>query len=506
MLRLSLLALLAGCAATPVRAPAPPAALPPLDPDAAHAAARATAHGAMEGLAARARAPGPLEVAYAEVAAQIADAARADRGAYEKLAYLTDHIGNRLAGSVGLEEAIVWAQKALAADGHENVHAERVLVSHWVRGEEAAEIVSPIRRPLVLLGLGMSPATPRAGVTAPLLVVHDFAELDRLGDAVRGKIVLFDHPMPPFAPTEGPHYDETVKYRSEGPPAAAKLGAVAALVRSVTAHSLRSPHTGATQHPPKHPTVPSAAVSVEDAELLGRLAAEGEVRLHVTLRPKLLPDAPSANVVAELRGRERPDEVVLIGAHLDSWDVGQGAHDDGAGVATVMQALTTLRRLGLTPRRTVRLVLFTDEEITRAGGDAYALEHAGELPQMVAAFESDEGGFAPRGLSVSVDDATRPLMLRRLGELAELLGPIGAGRAFGDGSGTDLVPLRAAGVPTFELVTDRSHYFDYHHTQADTLDKVVPAELALDVAAAATFIYVLADMPDPMPRTPGVPE
>src|SRR5262249_1861525 len=268
--------LLVGCASA-----APPPAAPPPAPKAPPPAAPAAPVAAVPAVPA-APARGPLATTHGATAAKILAAAREDRGAYAKLQHLTDHIGNRLSGSKALEDAIAWAQEAMVADGHENVHAEKVMVPHWVRGEESAEIVSPIKRPLVMVGLGMSPGTPKKGITAPIVVVKDFDELDALGDKARGKIVVYNHVMPPYSPTEGAHYGETVKYRGDGPPHAAAKGAVAVLIRSVTAKSLRTPHTGTTNVKKEIPTVPSAALTPEDAELLARLAREGEVAVHLS--------------------------------------------------------------------------------------------------------------------------------------------------------------------------------------------------------------------------------
>jgi len=489
--------LLVGCAsaAPPPAAPPPAPKAPPTAPPVAAAPAQPTPP-----------ARGPLATKYGDTAAKILAAARADRGAYAKLQHLTDHIGNRISGSKSLEDAVAWAQEAMKADGHENVHAEKVMVPHWVRGEESADIVAPIKRPMVMVGLGMSPGTPKKGITAPIVVVKDFDELDALGDKVRGKIVVYNHAMPPYSPTEGAHYGETVKYRGDGPPHAAARGAVAVLIRSVTAKSLRNPHTGTTNVKKDVPTVPSAAVTIEDAELLARLAAEGEVVVHLSMGARTLPDAPSANVVGEIRGREKPDEVVVIGGHIDSWDVGQGAHDDGAGIVTMMQALTTIRKLGLQPRRTIRVVCFTNEENGLAGGRGYASQHADELGKTVAAIESDSGGFAPIGISANIDDAHGDAARAILGDVVSLLEPIHATRLELGGSGADVSPMVApGGVPTLGLMVEGSRYFDYHHSPADTLDKVDPDDLALDVATVATVAFILADMDGTLPRGEGRP-
>ncbi len=439
----------------------------------------------------------PIADQYREVAGKIIAAAEADQGAWEKLRYLTDRIGNRISGSRSLEQAVEWALAAMKADGHEEVRAEKVMVPHWVRGAESAALVAPVERRLALIGLGGTVATPPGGLVADVVVLRDFAELDALGAQVKGKIVLFDVAMPAYTEEKGSGYGETVEYRTHGPARAAALGASAVLIRSVTARSLRSPHTGTTLYEEGKKRIPAAALSVEDAELIGRLAASGEpVRIKLVLSGRHLPDAASANVLAELRGREKPDEVVVIGAHLDSWDVGAGAHDDGAGVAIVMEALTVLRRLGLTPRRTIRVVLFTNEENGLRGAKQYAADHAAELARHVMGLETDSGGFHPRGFEVQGSEQA----VRQVADIASLLEPIGATRTKAGHAGSDVGIMESAGVPLLGLSVEGSRYFDYHHSEADTLDKVDPRDLARDVAAVAVVSYVAADMPEPLAR------
>jgi carboxypeptidase Q len=432
---------------------------------------------------------------YRDTVNKIVTAAHADREAYRKLSYLTDRIGNRLSGSAALGQAVAWAAKTMKEDGHE-VRTEAVMVPHWVRGVEAAEITAPITRSLHVLGLGGTVATPKAGITAPVVVVHDWAELDARREAVKGAIVLYDVAMPKWSEDKGSGYGQTVEYRGRGASRAAKYGAVAALVRSVTAHSLRTPHTGGMNYEDGVAKIPALAVTVEDSTLIARLAAQGPVTVHVRADGQTLPDVESANVIGELRGRERPEEFVVIGGHIDSWDVGQGAHDDGAGAVTMMQALTTIRKLGLHPRRTIRVVLFTNEENGLRGGRAYAKDHAAELPNTVLAVESDSGGFAPRGFSVQTKPEVQDRVKARVADVAALLGKISATRVIAGHGGADIGPMVPAGVPTVGLDTDGRTYFDIHHTEADTLDKVDPQELADDVAAVAALAYVVADMPE----------
>jgi len=486
--------MLIGCAPAPApRTPAPVAE--PRSSGAAAAPAPAVVASAPQVSPAAPPAGGALAEQYREPVARIIAAARADRGAYQKLSHLTDRIGNRLSGSPALDRAIAWAAQAMKEDGHD-VHTEKVMVPHWVRGVEAAEITQPVARPLHVLGLGGTVATPRAGITAPVVVVHDWAELEAKQAQVKGAIVLYDVAMPKWTEDKGSGYGETVEYRGRGPSRAAKLGAVAVLVRSVTAHSLRTPHTGATVYDDAAPKIPALAVTVEDAALIARLAADGPVAVHVRADDQTLPDAVSANVIGELRGSAKPDEVVVIGGHLDSWDVGQGAHDDGTGVVTMMQTLTTLRRLGLVPRRTIRVVLFTNEENGTRGGRAYAKDHAAELASTVLAVESDSGGFAPRGFSVQARPEVVERVKARVAEIASLLAPITAMRVITGHSGSDVGHMMPAGVPGIGLDVDNRTYFDIHHTDADTLDNVDPAALADDVAVVAALAYVVADMPD----------
>jgi carboxypeptidase Q len=439
--------------------------------------------------------PTPLADRYRETVDKLVATAHADRGAYRKLAYLTDHIGHRLSGSPELERAIAWAAQTMKADGHD-VHTEKVMVPHWVRGVESAQLTAPVARPLTVLGLGGTVGTPQGGVTAPVVVVHSWAELDARQAAVKGSIVLYDVAMPKWTEDNGSGYGETVEYRGKGASRAARYGAVAVLMRSVTAHSLHTPHTGGVRYEEGATKLPALAVTVEDSTLIARLAAEGPVTVHVRVDDQMLPEAESANVIGELRGRERPDEIVVIGGHIDSWDVGQGAHDDGAGTVTMMQALTTIRKLGLVPRRTIRVVLFTNEENGTRGGRAYAKDHAAELAKTVLAVESDSGGFAPRGFSVQAAPAVQDRMKARVADITSLLRPINASRVTVGHSGADIGPMGPAGVPLIGLDTDGRTYFDIHHTDADTLDKVDPAALADDVAAVAALAYVVADMPD----------
>ena len=432
------------------------------------------------------------------VSGRIVRAALGQGRAYEKLAYLTDRIGPRLSGSEGLERAVRWTAEEFRRDGLDRVWTEPVMVPHWVRGEETSRIVSPVQHPMATTALGMSVPTPEGGVSGEVVEVSSFEELKALGARVQGRIVLYNKPVLTNG-GEKDGYGSAVGLRGSGAIEAAKLGAVATLIRSLGTASFRLPHTGAMRYDENVTRIPSAAISTEDADLIHRLLAAGEsVRVHLVLGCQTLPDAPSANVLADLPGRERPEEIVLIGAHLDSWDLGTGAIDDGAGVAIVMETMRLLTSLGLTPRRTIRAALFTNEENGLGGGRAYAEVHADELPRHVAAIETDSGGASPQGFGVSAGEGAVEIVR----SIAAALDSIGAGEISPGGGGADIGPMKPAGVPLLGLRQETTHYFDYHHTAADTLDKVRPDELARNVAAMAVMAYGLAEREEPLPRLP----
>ncbi|MCH7702872.1 MAG: M20/M25/M40 family metallo-hydrolase [Planctomycetes bacterium] len=447
---------------------------------------------------------GSIADRYRPAAKRIIDAALAGNDAYNKLEQLCDGIGNRLSGSPQLKRAVRWAAAAMTADGQENVRLESVMVQHWVRGTELLMMNEPREAFMPMLGLGGSVATPPEGITADVVSVADEKALDALGEAVRGKIVLFNYPMPPFDPETGSGYGAAVRYRGGGAQMAAKYGAVACLVRSCTAKSFQSPHTGGMKYGDAETKIPTAAITIEDAARITRLQARG-VSVNVTLKmeAKMLAPAPSANVIGELRGTTYPDEIVVIGGHIDSWDVGQGAHDDGGGCVTAMEAINVLRRLNMIPQRTIRVVLWTNEENGLAGGKQYAIDHADELSNHVAAIESDGGSFAPIGYSIACnDEARQATAVKQMGEILSLLAPLGATKVETGHSGADVGPLKGQGVITMSHMVDMSTYFDYHHTHADTLDKVDPEELSQNVAVMATVAYILADMPGRLGEDP----
>jgi hypothetical protein len=427
-----------------------------------------------------------------DVAQRLVGGALSDGVAYARLSELTDTIGPRLSGSPGAEAAVKWALQRFQQDGLA-AHLEKVIVPHWVRGEERGEILASsfaVAHPLALTALGGSVGTPQGGIVGEVIEARSLEEIAALGQSARGKIIFLNHTM-----GEKGGYGDFVGLRTHGPSEAGKVGAAAVLLRSLATASLRSPHTGATNYDLGAPKIPGAAVSVEDAELIHRLLQRGTVTVKLVLGSRSLPEVESANVIAEVRGREAPDEVVLLGAHLDSWDLATGATDDGAGVAIVMEAGRLIAKER--PRRTVRIVLFMNEENGLAGGKGYAAAHQAELVNHVAALEADSGGGRPLGVSVHAGEAGAAQLRPWLTTLALL----GIAEAIdGEAGGADLGPLGPFAVPMISLQQDSSHYFETHHSAADTLDKVQPETLAKTAAAVALVAYALAEMPKPLPR------
>jgi carboxypeptidase Q len=437
---------------------------------------------------------------------QLQKAALASDYAYRQLAHLTDSIGPRLSGSPQAQAAVEYVAGEMRRLGCE-VKLEKLSVPHWVRGEETAALVQyPGQAPgttqkIVLTALGGSVATPAKGLTAELVVVNNFDELTALGrEKVAGKIVLFNARFDRQMAAEGfggEAYGQAVAYRAGGPTAAARLGAVAALNRSAGGAEFRLPHTGLTFYAPDVPKIPAAAVAAEDGDLIARLAAQGPVRMELVLTPRQLPDAVSYNVIADLKGSEHPEQLVLVSGHLDSWDLGTGAIDDGAGVVVAMQTLQLIKQLGLHPKRTIRFVAWMNEENGVVGGQTYAKDYTGDLANHFAAIESDRGAGHPLGIEIKAKRDALPL----LAPMAGVLKSSGAGLLkLTDETETDITPIADLGVPAFGLWQDTRTYFDYHHTAADTLDKVVPRELAENAAVMAVLAYTLAGIPQQLPR------
>jgi carboxypeptidase Q len=416
--------------------------------------------------------------------------------AFEHLAYLSDNIGPRLSGSKNADVAVKWTTQQLRSWGLDTKN-EAVMVPRWVRGAERARLLSHNDQKLAITALGGSIATPAEGISAEVIEVTSFEQLAELGRAkIKGKIVLYYSQMDMALVERGQAFDayaKAVVFRGSGASRAAEFGAVAAVVRSVATGSLRTPHTGAMNYDAKFPKIPAAALATEDADLVHRLLAKGEkVRMHLVLTPRTLPDVQSANVIAEIRGSERPGEIVLLGGHLDSWDLGTGAIDNGSGVAMVMETMRMLKELGIKPKRTIRGVLFMNEENGLRGGKKY-FENAArreELHRHIAAIETDAGAATPTGFITTLEGRDLERMRARLRVLDRIV-PMtySSSRQIG----ADTSPLTDAGVPGFGLVPNPRHYFDFHHSAADTLDKVDPKSLAQNTAALAALAYILSE-------------
>ncbi|GAA3747479.1 M20/M25/M40 family metallo-hydrolase [Terriglobus aquaticus] len=461
---------------------------------------------------------GPITAKYQADASKILAAAAADNDGYTALTYLCDHIGNRNSGTPQLNTAVQWGAELMRKAGLENVTVQPAMVPHWVRGHESAEILSPdlhgMPRKLHMLGLGMSVGTPAQGITAPVIFVHTFDELDALPpDSIKGKIVVYN---------PGWHgYGVGSLYRTTGASRAAAKGAVAMLVRSATGLVEQTPHTGTLRYDEKQPKIPAAAISPEDALLIERLAKDGTVSVHLQMDAHQEADVQSGNVVGEIRGSEKPNEVVVLGGHIDSWDVGQGAQDDGSGIMAAYAAVKLIHDLGLKPKRTLRLAFWVNEENGGAGGRAYRDSVAKNIKDQVAAMEMDDGAEAPLGIGYTVIartpgrrapsmqqmmrqgpppfnmDALTPEQKQAFNtvqQIAALLQPIGADKVFPAGGGSDIGPIVALGVPSLAPITVAEHYFDWHHTEADTLDKVNLADFRKDIGLLAVTTFVLADM------------
>jgi carboxypeptidase Q len=435
-----------------------------------------------------AQAPEAIPAKYADIANRIIAAAQADSaGAWNRIAELTDRFGHRLSGSKALEDAIVWTAATMEKDGLANVKREKVMVPHWVRGTESLELVAPRRQLLPMLGLGGSIATPAGGITAEVMVVANFEELTQRASEAKGKIVLYD--------AEWRDYGFNGSFRRLGAIAAAKAGAVASLARAAGPYSMRTPHTGNMSYDSTVTKIPHASVTSEDAMMIRRMINRGEkVRVTLTMSAQMLPDAESHNVMGELRGREKPEEIVVMGGHIDSWDVGQGAMDDAGGVVIAWEAIRLLKKLGLTPRRTIRAVGWTNEENGGRGGPAYRDAHQNEVHQL--AIESDGGVFSPLGFGFTGSPAARAIIT----SIGSLLNPINAGTIEASGGGADIAAIMATGVPGMGLNVDGTRYFWFHHTDADTPDKLDRAEVQRCVAAMAVMAYIAADIEQGLPR------
>ncbi|MFL6193072.1 MAG: M20/M25/M40 family metallo-hydrolase [Thermoanaerobaculia bacterium] len=420
--------------------------------------------------------------------------------AFEIVRSLTVEAGPRPAGSKALNDAVAWGLRTMKELGFSNVRAEKVTVPHWVRGQESGEIVAPYPQPVVLAALGGSVGTPEKGIEAQVIEVPSLDAVDKLDPAqVKGKIVFYNVKME--RAKDGSGYGRAVGVRGAGASRAAKLGAVAVLIRSIGTDNNRTPHTGAMRYQDGIAKIPAAALSIPDAEMLAaQIASKKPVTFRLKLGARMLPDVETANVVGEIPGREKPEEIVLLGCHLDSWDLGTGAIDDGAGCAIMMEAARRIGQLPVKPRRTVRVVLFANEEFGLSGAKAYAEVHKAELPRHVMAGESDFGAAKVYELSSRVDAGS---LLGPVAEIAGIIAPLGISQGDNDSEGgADLTPMAPAQVPILALAQDGTYYFDFHHTSNDTLDKINPTMLDQNVAAWVAVAYAVADMPGTLGRPP----
>ena len=412
-----------------------------------------------------------------------------DSLAYNRLSYLCDVFGPRLSGSKNLEKAIDWIIKEMKSDGLSNVRGERVKVPTWIRGDESLKILVPFEKELNMLGIGGSISTAKGGIRGEVIVVDSFDSLHKIRDKVKGKIVLYNVPFTT--------YGETVQYRYDGPNYAAKYGAIASLIRSVGTAPMNTPHTGTMGSYKALKKIPHAAISMEDAMMISRLYKRGqEVVVKLNMEAKFVSDRWSRNIIAELIGSTYPDQVIVLGGHIDSWDVGQGAHDDGGGCIAAWRAVTLIKDLGLRPKRTLRIVLWTNEENGGRGSKNYRDEHYSELENHILAIESDGGVFTPKGFGFTGSIDARKIIFN----ISNLLDPIGAGKITKGGRGADIATLNDEGVPVMSLNVDDSRYFWYHHTNADTFDKINFNEFNNCIAAMAIMGYVVADMDERLPR------
>ena len=426
---------------------------------------------------------------YVETSLKIISKSLTDSTAYNRLGYMCDTFGPRLSGSKNLENATNWILKEMKNDGFENVRGEKVAVPTWIRGKESATLLRPFKKELSMLGLGGSIATPRGGLKAEVIVVNDWDELESRSNEVPGKIVLFNAPFT--------SYGETVAYRYSGASAAAKHGAVASLIRSIGPWSMNTPHTGVMAYKDEVQKIPHAALTMEDAMMLSRIHDRGDkIIVKLDMNARMVADRWSQNVLGEIKGSIYPDEVVVVGGHIDSWDVGQGAQDDGGGCIAAWEAVRLIKELGLKPKRTIRCVLWTNEENGGKGNKGYRDMHMDEMDKHVLAIESDGGVFSPKGFGFSGNDSARKIVE----EIHALMKPIGANTISEGGRAADVAPLNDEGVPVMSLKVDGSKYFWYHHTNADTFDKVDFNEFNRCVAAIAIMAYVVADLDEPLPR------
>ena len=413
----------------------------------------------------------------------------ADSQGYNRLGEMLDTFGPRLSGSTNLEKTLEWIKSEMKKDGLDNVRGEDVMVPKWVRGMESAVMTSPWKKDLAILGLGGSVGTGPRGISGEVFVVNSFEDLKLRAKDAKGKIVLYNVPFTT--------YGETVQYRYRGASEAAKVGGIASLIRSVGPYSMNTPHTGTSAYEEDVKKIPHAAITLEDAAMMGRMADRGlTIKVSLYMEAKSYEDVLSQNVMSEIIGSEYPEEIIVLGGHIDSWDAGQGAHDDGGGCVAAWQAIKLIKDLGLKPKRTIRAVMWTNEENGLRGGEAYRDAHFNNLDNYILAMESDAGVFKPSGFGFTGSDEA----LKILQDIGTLLKRIESGEITKGGGGADIGPIMREGVPGMGLKVDGSKYFWYHHTPADTFDKVDKDEFNRCVATMAVMAYVVADMDDRLPR------
>lgn len=425
-------------------------------------------------------------------AASLIEEALANPSGFDRLTYLVDTFGPRLSGSKNLENSIDWIVGEMKKEGFDKVWTQPVKVPHWVRGNESIMLNAPIKRNLPMLGLGGSIGTPESGISGRVIVVNNYEELVERSEEINGNIVLFNIPFTT--------YGETVNYRVNGAVEAARHGAIASLISSVASYSMQTPHTGTMRYQDGITKIPHAAITTEDAGMIQRFTDRGEdVTVSIYMEAQILPDADSRNVIAEITGSEFPNEIIVMGGHIDSWDVGQGAIDDAGGCVAAWEALRLIKKTGERPKRTIRLVLWTNEENGLRGANEYhrwVKEEEKSLDNHVLAIESDSGVFDPIGFGFSGSNAA----YKQLVEIGKLLEDAGSGEVRKGGGGADIGPLMRDGVPGMGLVVDGSRYFWFHHTDADTIDKLNKEDFDECVATMAVFAYMVADMDTKLPR------
>ena len=424
-----------------------------------------------------------------KTAEALRDKALRDYTAWDITEDLTTSIGPRLVGSPAMARAKDWSVAKFKALGFTNVKVEEFAKPSWTRGEESAELVAPYPMKLNIVGLGRTLPTPAGGIEADVALFKTYADLIAAPEsAVKGKIVVITQPM--VRTQEGMGYGVAGISRRAGPVEAAKRGAVAVLIRSISTSDSTVPHTGVTAFGDGVATIPSAAMGVPEAEQLERLAAKGPLRIKLNLASTVDAKDVAWNISGEIKGSEKPDEVIVIGGHLDSWDVGTGALDDATGIAITTAAAKLIGDLPKHPKRTIRVVMFGSEE-SGGSSEAYIEAHKAEVPKIVMTGESDSGADRIYSLRLPAGAGAHSLIQTAAGVLAPL--KIYVDRTPNSHGGADIEGLEEAGVPSFGLSQDASRYFDYHHTMDDTLNKVDPVQLAQNVAAWASFVYLVAD-------------